>query len=116
VVQPSPKDQNPFFFFFFFGLLGVAGPPPLAMGVVRPPSLAMGVVRPPLEQAIPWPKMGWSGHPILAKGVVGATLDFFYIYIYLKKKLMAKTTSFWARWEDEMVKKLKAKMGISFNF
>jgi hypothetical protein len=48
-------------------------------------------------QPFPWPKMGWSGHPILAKGVA---LIFLLLLLFLKNKikLMAKTTLFWVGW------------------
>jgi hypothetical protein len=58
----TPKIPNPFFFFFFFFFFwpfGVAGPPPKAWGGFGHPHTA-GMGWP----ATPWPKMGWSGHPI----------------------------------------------------
>jgi hypothetical protein len=49
-----------------------------------------------LAPATPWPKMGWSGHPILAMGVAGTTPDFhlfyflfffdFHLFFFKKKK------------------------------
>jgi hypothetical protein len=56
----TPKVPNPFFsFFFFFFPFGVAGPPPKAWGGFGHPHAA-GMGWP----ATPWPKMGWSDHPI----------------------------------------------------
>jgi hypothetical protein len=78
-----------------FEILGVAGPPPRAWGWLRP---------------TPWPKMGWSGHPISGQGVAPATLRFPLLFFFFfpsffqkkkKKKLklkpkIPKTTPFWA--------------------
>jgi hypothetical protein len=95
----TPKGQNPFFpfFFFFFWPFGVAGPPPKAWGGFGHPHTA--------GSATPWPKMGWSGHPISGQGVAPATprfpLFFFFFFFFdsfffSKKKnpKICKTTPF----------------------
>jgi hypothetical protein len=53
-----PQNPKPIFsfFFFFFWPFGVAGPPPKVWGGFGHPHMA--------GSATPWPKMGWSGHPI----------------------------------------------------
>jgi hypothetical protein len=59
-----PKGQNPFFrFFFFFFFFGLSGWPDHPQ-------------RPTAGSATPWPKMGWSGHPISVQGVAPATPRF----------------------------------------
>jgi hypothetical protein len=65
-----------------------------------------------VAEATPWPKMGWSGHPIFGKGVAPATpiyLFFFFFFffnflLFFKKKKktklklkIPKTTLFWAK-------------------
>jgi hypothetical protein len=63
--------------------------------------------------ATPWPKMGWSGHPISGQGVASATLRFPFFFFFFsffqfpsffkkkeKTKLkpkIPKTTPFWAK-------------------
>jgi hypothetical protein len=61
-----------------------------------------------VAEATPWPKMGWSGHPIFGQGVAPATLQFppppppfliSFFFLKKKKKLkpkMPKTTPFWS--------------------
>jgi hypothetical protein len=84
VVRPPPKGQNPFFVFFFFFFLGFWGWPdhPLGHGGgSTTPRPAVGVA-----PATPWPKMGWPAIPFLAKGVAGATPDFFHTFFFFFKK------------------------------
>jgi hypothetical protein len=65
-----------------------------------------------------WLVWGWPKPP-QALGGGPATLKrpnlFFYFYIFLYIHLMAKKM-FWAGWEEEIMKKLKGKMGILVSF
>jgi hypothetical protein len=59
----TPKGQNPFFlFFFFFFFFAFRGgrTTPKGLGWLRPPPYG----RYGVAEATPWPKMGWSSHPI----------------------------------------------------
>jgi hypothetical protein len=89
-----PKPIFPFFFFFFWPYR-VAGPPPKAWGGFGHPHTAGSVT--------PWPKMGWSGHPISGQGVAPATprdSPFFFFFFFFfnsfffskKKKKILKFT------------------------
>jgi hypothetical protein len=95
--NPPSIDQNPFYFLFLFLFF-----------------LSFGVA--------------WLNHPLgepPPERLWGATPHFFFFFFFFfflgifsflkKKKLIAKKT-FWIGWEDEIVKKLKGKMGISVNF
>jgi hypothetical protein len=87
----TPKIPNPFFPFFFFLVAFRGGrTTPKGLGWLRPaPYGWYGVAK-----ATPWPKMGWSGHPIFwAKG--GSShpdfpsfffLFFFNFLLFFKKK------------------------------
>jgi hypothetical protein len=84
-----PQNPKPIFslFFFFFWPFGVAGPPRKAWGGFGHPHTA-GMGWP----ATPWPKMGWSGHPIFwARG--GSSHPnfslFFFLFFFKKKKLIS---------------------------
>jgi hypothetical protein len=78
---PKPIFSFFFFFFFIFRPFGVVGPPPKAWGGFGHPHTA--------GLATPWPKMGWSGHPISGQGVAPATprfpllLPFFSFYFFI---------------------------------
>jgi hypothetical protein len=98
----TPKIPNPFFsFIFFFWPFGVAGPPPKAWGGFGHPYTAnMG------WPATPWPKMGWSGHPIFwARG--GSSHPDFSLFLFpsffhkikknIKNPKICKTIPFWAK-------------------
>jgi hypothetical protein len=76
VVEAIPRPQKPktHFRFFFFGLLGVAGPPPWPWGWFDHPQTGS-------EGGWIWPKMGWSGHPILAPPQI--FFSFFYLLLLL---------------------------------
>jgi hypothetical protein len=89
-----PKGQNPFFRFFFFWPFEVVGPPPKAWGGFSHPHTAgMGWL------GTPWPKMGWSGHPIFwARGgsshpdfFLSSFFFFFLISFFFSKKKKKKT-------------------------
>jgi hypothetical protein len=107
-----PQNHKPIFrFFFFFGLSGWPDHPQSPGVASATPIRPYGVA-----EATPWPKMGWSGHPIFGQGVAPATLrfspflssSFFFLFFFLisfsffkkKKNLkpkMPKTTLFWAK-------------------
>jgi hypothetical protein len=83
-----PKPIFPFFFFFFFWPFGVAGPPPKAWGGFGHPHTA--------GSATPWPKMGWSGHPIFGQGVAPTTPRFpllFFSFFFLIPSFFQKKKS-----------------------
>jgi hypothetical protein len=89
----TPKIPNPFFRFFFFLVAFRGG---------RTTTKGLGWLRPPpygqygVAEATPWPKMGWSGHPIFGQGVAGATPRFppffkkNFLLFFKKKKLKKK--------------------------
>jgi hypothetical protein len=85
----TPKIPNPLhdlFFFFFFGLLGwLSHPQRPGGGFGHPHTAGMG------WPATPWPKMGWSGHPIFwARGGCShpdffPLLFFFFLNFFISK-------------------------------
>jgi hypothetical protein len=103
----TPKIPNPFFsffsFFFFFFVLAFRGgrtTPKGAWGGFGHPHTA-GIGWP----ATPWPKMGWSGHPIFWARGGSSHPDFslFFFFFFLisfffslkKNPKICKTTPFW---------------------
>jgi hypothetical protein len=95
--QKKNKKQNE------FELLGVAEPPPRAWGWPKPPPTAQtlffffdGLLGWPdhpqrpgvasatpyrpygVAEATPWPKMGWSGHPIFGQGATPISSPFLF--------------------------------------
>jgi hypothetical protein len=98
-----PQRPKPIFPFFFGGGGAFWGgrTTPKGLGWLRPPPYG----RYGVGEATPWPKMGWSGHPIFwARG--GSSHPDFYLFFFLifnfllfffqkkKKNLKCKTTPF----------------------
>jgi hypothetical protein len=98
VVRPPPTAQTHFVFFFLGGFRG---------GRTTPKGLGVA-------SATPWPKRGWSGHPIFGQGGGSSHPRFplFFFFSFLKKKkkkkkkksemgqnyaVLGKTASFWAK-------------------
>jgi hypothetical protein len=105
VVRPPPTAQTHFVFFFFsWWLSGWPDHPQRPGGGFSHPIPPYGVA-----EATPWPKRGWSGHPIFGQGGGSShpRFPFFFFNFFLKKKklksemgqnyvVLGKTVSFWA--------------------